>query len=428
MSDAKPLPAHPNLDHYKKQAKDLVKAGRFEKLSDAQFSLAREHGFESWPKFAKHVDALRSSSSHDAIFEAAADAIVDGDVATLTRLLREHPDLVRARSARSHVATLLHYTSANGVEDFRQRTPPNIVEVARILLDAGADVNAESNSYNRHDTTLMLVATSVHPHVAGVQIDLMQLLLDRGAEIRRGDVAACLANGRLEAAQFLLSRGGELEMTLVNACCLGRADLVDDLLRNGEDINAADRQGMTPLHLAVIFGHLDVVKTLLARGANAELVNAYGGTALGQAVWSLLHDPKPDHVAIIETLVREFRRRPDRARSEGRFDDARRDYLELVDMLRDVPHPRLTAHTLRHLGDIEREMGRNDLAEPHLVEALELARRENVSTLELANTIRPLALVRDDVTLWEEARALYERANVHAGVDEATRRIARLRD
>src|SRR5947209_10969137 len=83
----KNLPARPNLDYYRKQSKSLcadVIAGsadaigrmvrhhpRFHrfgsaeavrsqiKLADAQLVVAREHGFESWPKFAKHIETLR---------------------------------------------------------------------------------------------------------------------------------------------------------------------------------------------------------------------------------------------------------------------------------------------------------------------------------------------------------------------------------
>jgi hypothetical protein len=79
------LPDHPNLEQYKKQAKELrrsVVAGtsaaierirqhhpRFAQagpdsvlalsLADAQLVLAREHGYESWPEFAKHIQTLR---------------------------------------------------------------------------------------------------------------------------------------------------------------------------------------------------------------------------------------------------------------------------------------------------------------------------------------------------------------------------------
>src|SRR5436305_1473601 len=163
MSDAVPLPPHAHLGYYKKLAKDLVKAAddpvalrewatrfapdrierveshiraaKIAKLADAQFVIARAHGFASWPKFARHVDALQHAGSADAKFEHAADAIVSGDIDALRRLLDESPELIRQRSSREHRSTLLHYVSANGVEDFRQRTPPNIVEIARLLLD-----------------------------------------------------------------------------------------------------------------------------------------------------------------------------------------------------------------------------------------------------------------------------------------------------
>src|SRR3954449_3465592 len=125
MSDALPLPTHPHLGYYKKLAKDLVKAcgdpaalrdwarrfapdqfervesriqsAKIDKLADAQFLIARAHGFASWPKFARHVDALQHGDSAAAKFEQAADAIVSGDIDALRRLLEESPELVRQR-------------------------------------------------------------------------------------------------------------------------------------------------------------------------------------------------------------------------------------------------------------------------------------------------------------------------------------------
>jgi len=231
--DALPLPPQPNIERYKKIAKELIKACKsgepaairgwakewIESLSelsglaitpelpvrmqswieevaefaqrklldgdkkcaltDAQFVIARSHGFESWPKFTQHVNALAS----EARFEAAADAIVSGDIGTLQRLLREEPVLIHARSRRQHGATLLHYVSANGVEGYRQKTPRNIVDIAETLLRAGAEVDAIANVYGGGCTTLELAATSVHPERAGVQEALLQMLLDYGANI-----------------------------------------------------------------------------------------------------------------------------------------------------------------------------------------------------------------------------------------------------
>src|ERR1700736_1924776 len=141
--DAKELPPRASLEQYKKQAKALLKSekngdadalqrvrqhhprltkltaselrsGRF-LLADAQLVVAREHGFESWPRFAKHLEALSRDSSSTSKFESAVDAVITGDTATLEKLLRENPQLIRARSTRRHRSTLLVYVGANGV-------------------------------------------------------------------------------------------------------------------------------------------------------------------------------------------------------------------------------------------------------------------------------------------------------------------------
>jgi hypothetical protein len=61
------LPPHPNLDHLKKQAKDLLRdlkqRNPATKLADAQHALAREYGFASWPKLKVYVDSLPRPSA-----------------------------------------------------------------------------------------------------------------------------------------------------------------------------------------------------------------------------------------------------------------------------------------------------------------------------------------------------------------------------
>src|SRR5436190_6707520 len=144
---------------------------------DARAIIAREHDFENWDQFAAFAGAMKGARSTIAQFEAAVDAIVGGDIATLERLLRANPPLVRARSTRKHHSTLLHYVGSNGVEGFRQRTPKNIVKVAEVLLDAGADINATADMYGGGSDTLGLAVTSIHPVTAGVQEELMAFLL-----------------------------------------------------------------------------------------------------------------------------------------------------------------------------------------------------------------------------------------------------------
>ncbi len=360
MSDALPLPPRPNLEQYKKLAKELLQAGNSGEpdgirhwasrwpqhaerllnkiaknhpsgtpwtLSQAQFFLAREHGFASWPKFSKHLTALALAGSPVSNFEAAADAIVSGDIPTLTKLLRENPDLITARSTREHRSTLLHYISANGIEDFRQKTPQNIIEIARILLDAGADVNSESDAYGGHSMTLGLTATSWHPEKARVQLALMDFLISRGAIIDAPNaVNSCLHNGRGEAAEFLAARGARLDLEgaagvgrldivegffdangsvkspatteqmrdgFAWACEFGRTSVVEFLLDKGIDLSTELRHnGQTGLHWAALHAEVDTVKMLLRRGASVSATDkTFGTTPLGWALHAWTNEP-----------------------------------------------------------------------------------------------------------------------------------------
>jgi ankyrin repeat protein len=345
-TDLTPLPERPSLEQYKKQAKDLLKAAKLTPasaewtLAAAQLAIAREHGFESWPKFALHVKELTRLSSPISNFEAAADAIVAGDVTKLTVLLSEHPDLVRARSARGHQATLLQYIGANGVEDYRQKSPANAVDIASVLLKAGAEVDAAAPIYGE-DTALGLVATSGHPQRAGVQLALMELLLSYGAAIdgiagQRSILIAALHNGRKEAAEFLAGRGARLdlegaaglgrldivasffdeagglkpsattsqmELGFLWACEYGRNDVVEFLLERGVELDAQQNTGLTGLHWAIVGAQLETVKLLLSRGASLEARNRYGGTALGQALWCRSTSDGFDYNPIVEMLI-----------------------------------------------------------------------------------------------------------------------------
>jgi len=397
--DAKELPARPALSEYEKLAEDFLNAyntgdpGALQRikdryslartptieevreraaqrlrrlkgtdgpelleLSDARDLIANSHCFESWLTFAKYIEGINDPTSGVSHFEAAADAVVSGDVATLESLLNEDRDLVRKRSAREHGATLLHYVAANGVEDFRQKTPGNAVEIAKVLIDAGAEVDADlayGISRTRYpervgSTTLGLTATSIHPAQAGVQIALMETLLDAGANVDGvrdgwGFVNGCLHNGRPEAAHFLAGRGAmldlegacgvgrldvvqsffaedgalkasatkdQMESGFVWACEFGHTRIVEFLLDKGLDIGTL-AHGMTGLHWAMVGGHFDTIKLLVHRGAPLEVENNFGGTALGCLIWAVHYsdpvyrwpDPATDWLAIVQMLI-----------------------------------------------------------------------------------------------------------------------------
>ena len=277
--------------------------------------IARAHGFASWARLVHHLERLASAASDLSAFERAADAIVSGDLAALEQLLGTHPGLARARSSREHHATLLHYVSANGVENYRQKTPANIVAIARRLLDAGAQVDAEADVYGGGATTLGLVVTSSPPRDAGVQNALADLLLERGARLEENIVRSCLMNGCPEAAAHMAARGASL--TLEEAAGIGRLDVVAQhfepprmpsnveasaalmmaswydrtkivrfLLDHGVDVAmAAPGDGDTALHIAAYRGSVAMVALLLQRGAPVNAIDARYRTP--PLVWAL---------------------------------------------------------------------------------------------------------------------------------------------
>jgi ankyrin repeat protein len=278
---------------------DEVKAERLD-LDDARLVVAQQESFDTWADLDAFVAAM-SQPGAVARFEAAVDAVVSGDLATLQSMLREHPALVRERSARRHHATLLHYTAANGVEGRRQKTPANALAIAKALLDAGAEVDALADMYDHKCTTMSMLVSSAHPHDAGLQIALAETLLDHGAALDgagtnwQSAVTTALQFGYLETARALARRPGAVRATLPVAAGLG---LLDDVKRLLPEADAHDRH--TALALAAQHGHVDVVRLLLDAGEDPSRYNPEGfhshSTPLHQAVWA-------DHLPVVRLLV-----------------------------------------------------------------------------------------------------------------------------
>ncbi|MBL8983323.1 MAG: ankyrin repeat domain-containing protein, partial [Gemmatimonadetes bacterium] len=159
-------------------------------IDDARLAVARTYSFADWEALAEHVAAVRNTTSPTHRFEAAVQAVVDGRIDDLAHLLTLDAGLVHARSQRRtchdpsvHGATLLHYLVANGVEGVNQRTPRNAVEVAQLLLAAGADPNATAGLYGGRCSVMSMLVSSSHPNAAGVHVPLVDILVSFGATV-----------------------------------------------------------------------------------------------------------------------------------------------------------------------------------------------------------------------------------------------------
>ncbi len=344
----KHLPPKANLDHLKYQAKDLRTAlssrdsqaaqrirefhPRFEKaadnfifgaklkLSEAQLVIAREYGFPSWVRLKKHIEkptradnlnAPHHERIEDPAFRRAVDLLDSGDAEGLRTYLREHPEIVH-----QHVVfdggnyfrnpSLLEFIAENPIR--RGTLPANIVSVAKVILEAGA--RTDGSAVNE---TLGLVCSGRVPRECGVQLELIDLLCDSGADpnsampaalvhgefdaanalIRRGaniNLSVAAATGRMEAARQSLSASTaeDRHRALALAAQFGHAEIVRLLVDAGEDPNRYNPVGChshsTPLHQAALAGHMDVVRLLVERGAKLDLKDTlFQGTPAGWA-------------------------------------------------------------------------------------------------------------------------------------------------
>ena len=173
--------------------------------------------------YAKHkeiAELLIASGVQPNIFEAAAT----GRIERVRELLKRQPELIHAYSPDGWTALHLNF---------------NNLEMAKLLIDSGADLNL--NSKNK------LNATPLQGAAASNWLELAKLYLSRGANVN------CRSEG-----------GGS---PLHEAAANGFLEFVQLLIDNGADVNQRDDNGKTPLTNALEYKKPDIEKLLLDHGA-----------------------------------------------------------------------------------------------------------------------------------------------------------------
>ena len=356
--DAKPFAARPSLEQYRKQAKELVKvfrsaasrksldrevahseethsevvrrvkkhhprfrdlpedeiAGTGFALADAQFVIAREHAFPSWPKFARHVESLAQAGFAAAVGNPVAAFIEAACVprdslhssGTLERaeaILAAHPEV---RNSDIHTAAILgdaaavrqflaldarSATAKGGPFDWDALTylcfarylrldrarSDAFVATAKALLDAGASANTgwtevDHQPHPEWESAIYGAAgIAQHPQ-------LTRLLLERGADPNDEETPYHVVETYDNTVMKILVESGKLNQESMTTLLLRKTDWHDYqgikwLLEHGADPNRATRWGRTAFHHAVLRDNSsEILEVLLEHGADPTLV------------------------------------------------------------------------------------------------------------------------------------------------------------
>ncbi|MEP7108293.1 MAG: ankyrin repeat domain-containing protein [Ferruginibacter sp.] len=271
---------------------------------------------------------MKNSEITDSLFLEAVESIDSGNTTLLESLLAKNPRLVNGRLSHPggdyfQHPYLLWFVADNPIRI--GKLPPNIMDISRLLIQA-VKREASGSAQDQLDYTLGLVATGRIPRECGVQIEMIDMLIDAGA--KPGGCLGALAHGNTAAAGYLIEKGGQLTLAsavgldrmsdvirlapsanedeqltaLTVAGFYGKPRLISFLLGMGVNPNGYPENDhgfhahATPLHQAIFSGSLDSVKLLVEAGAKLNSRDkVYDGTPLGWAEY--MQNEEVDEIA-----------------------------------------------------------------------------------------------------------------------------------
>ncbi len=319
----RPLPERPNLRHLKDQAKDLLKSGEAQSLTEAQFKIARVYGFVSWPKLKEHVDSLEKIGQ----LKLAIDT---NDLEQVKSLMTRNPALHRAplgynkNGPLTWVAecripweapgparlAMAEWMIAHGSDVHQGGDGPLMraalvghrIPMMELLVAHGADVNAEWDGYFpiifapcetvEPDPIRWLLKHGANPNCAregrkypGTALDYvigtygrspqlgecMDILVEAGGATKYNVPPVLdLLRGRVD----LLTRHLDRDRTLVHR-------RFPELDFGSSGARLLKLQGATLLHVSAEYGNVEAAKLLLERGADVNARAAVDESGVG---------------------------------------------------------------------------------------------------------------------------------------------------
>jgi hypothetical protein len=209
-------------------------------------------------------------ADRSAWYESMLTALREDNISQIQKLMVERQQYIDIKNDREE--SLLHLVKS--------------AAAARVLLNNGASIEAKT-SWGA--TPLIYVADYKNA-------ELVSVLIDAGADVNYRDRNGATPLNQawsLEVVELLVERGAEVpEDALIDPAGLGKLDMVTFLYRQGARIDKANGRGTTALHRAAskssetnASGQLEVARWLLQNGADVNALDVFGKTPYDATIW-----------------------------------------------------------------------------------------------------------------------------------------------
>jgi ankyrin repeat protein len=179
-------------------------------------------------------------------------------------------------------------------------------DIVKILIEKNI---IKSNTKTRRGQTFMMLASEQG------QIEIIEFLLENNADVSEKALSLALEQKHCDVAKFLVEKSAEItgenkndSKALIEASASGCIGIVKYLIDRGADVNRVytdNRHEFTPLLISVINSHADIVKLLLAHGADTEIEgnpnysNYYTNSDIGTALTFAIKKNQPVIVKLL---------------------------------------------------------------------------------------------------------------------------------
>ncbi|XCA36371.1 MAG: ankyrin repeat domain-containing protein [Wolbachia endosymbiont of Armadillidium vulgare] len=185
----------------------------------------------------------------------------------------------------SKVATLVKHNAYIDTRDHNGQTPLHYTiqsgntEVAKYLIDNGANLNIRDNYYHKTNTQYVYYKTPLHYAIESGNTEIAKYLVDRGANpniqdaYSKAPLYSAIYSGNAEIVKYLLDHNADPNskgFSLLAAIKLGHAEIVKSLVEHGADLSIKNTSAQTLLHYAIELKHTEIAKYLIDHGVGID--------------------------------------------------------------------------------------------------------------------------------------------------------------